>query len=298
MSKKRMGKGLSALIPSDVEESILHEVSQPASRKAENDHSTLVEITEIIPSESQARTDFDSKKLEELANSIKEHGILQPLLVRRNKEYYELIAGERRLRAAKSAGLKSVPVILIQADNDKAAEMGLIENLQREDLNAMEEAAAFHDMMSLYGHTQESLAKTISKSRSYVANSLRLLSLDPATKKMIEDGKLSAGHGRALLTVKSDLRRDQLREHILKDHLSVRQAESMAKDMNEIHGKKKESNKPDIDPFYRYMENKLRDRFQTKIKISGDDHGGKIEMSYHNKEELERLLDMMIEMEK
>lgn len=293
-----MGKGLSALIPSDVEESILHEVSQPASKEVESDHSTLVEITKIIPSESQARTDFDSKKLEELANSIKEHGILQPLLVRRNKEHYELIAGERRLRAAKSAGLKSVPVILIQADNDKAAEMGLIENLQREDLNAMEEAAAFHDMMSLYGHTQESLAKTISKSRSYVANSLRLLSLDPATKKLIEDGKLSAGHGRALLTVKSDLRRDQLREHILKDHLSVLQAESMAKDMNEIHGKKKEPNKPDIDPFYRYMENKLRDHFQTKIKISGDDHGGKIEMSYHNKEELERLLDMMIEMEK
>ncbi len=298
MAKKRMGKGLSALIPSDVEESILHEVSQPASREAESDHSTLVEIKEIIPSESQARKDFNSKKLEELANSIKEHGILQPLLVRRNKEHYELIAGERRLRAAKSAGLKSVPVILVQADNDKAAEMGLIENLQREDLNVMEEAAAFHDMMSLYGHTQESLAKTISKSRSYVANSLRLLSLDPATKKLIEDGKLSAGHGRALLTVKSNLRRDQLREHILKNHLSVRQAESMANDMNEIHGKKKEPNKPDIDPFYRYIENKLRDRFQTKIKISGDDHGGKIEMSYHNKEELERLLDMMIEMEK
>lgn len=298
MAKKRMGKGLSALIPSNVEESILHESETSILHEAEKIGSSMVDINQIYASESQARTDFDSKKLEELSNSIKEHGILQPLLVRKNKDHYELIAGERRLRAAKLAGMKSVPVVLIQADNDKAAEMGLIENLQRENLNAMEESCAFHEMMTLYGHTQESLSKTISKSRSYVANSLRLLSLDPTTKKMIEDGKLSAGHGRALLTVKSELRRDQLRERILKEHLSVRQAESLAKDLNEFHSRKKEKLKSDTDPFYHFMENKLRDRFQTKIKITGNENGGKIEMSYHNKEELDRLLDMMIEAEK
>lgn len=295
MPKKRMGKGLGALIPAELEETILQEKAE-----AEKENNTIAEVNikEIHAARSQARMDFDDKKLEELSISVREHGVLQPLLVRKVEDQYELVAGERRLRAAKKVGLKKVPVVFFAADNEKAAEMGLIENIQREDLNVMEEAAAYKEMTEKYGHTQESLSKVLGKSRSYIANTLRLLTLEEEVKTAIEKGKISAGHGRALLAVKAEPRRKQLFEQIIKENLSVRQAEEAAKTLNEIRLKPKKKPRKTENPFYKEMENKLRDRFQTKIKISGNDKGGKIEFSYHSSEELERLLDLMVEIEK
>lgn len=300
MAKNRIGKGLGALMGATIDNSIFDENKETAEKPLKEEYKEAdkeLEIKKIHTARAQARTEFDEDKLEELASSIREHGVLQPLLVRETDGKIELIAGERRLRAAKKAGLKKVPVIYLTADHDKAAEMGLIENIQREDLNAMEEAAAYREMIDVHHHTQETLAKVLGKSRSYVANTLRLLTLDEQIKEYIKTGKLTAGHGRALLSVKAEPRRQQLLEKILKDELSVRQAEEAAKALNEVSVKKEKSVKETADPFYREMENKLRDRFQTKIKITGNSKGGKIELSYHNTEELERLLDMMIEME-
>lgn len=297
MPKKRMGKGLGALIPAELEETILQEEVEPTKKAAEKNAVVEVKIDEIRGARAQARNDFDDKKLEELASSIRTHGVLQPLLVRKMDDQYELVAGERRLRAAKKAGLKKVPVIFFTADHAKAAEMGLIENIQREDLNVMEEAAAYHEMLEKYGHTQESLARVLGKSRSYIANTLRLLTLDEEMKEQIQKGNISAGHGRAILSVKAELRRKQLFERILKENLSVRQAEEAAKALNEIKVKPIKRIRGTENPFYKEMENKLRDRFQTKIRISGNEKGGKIEFSYHNSEELERLLDLMVEVE-
>lgn len=300
MAKKRIGKGLSALIPTDLEESILSENSNTKTEKSkeikENGISEI-EIGFIHSAKNQARKDFDEDKLKELADSVSKHGVLQPLLVRYVASGYELVAGERRLRAAKLVGLSKVPVLILSAENDQAAEMGLIENIQREDLNAMEEAMAYREMMDHYFYTQETLAKALGKSRSYIANTLRLLTLDDGVKKYIKDGILSAGHGRALLSVKAEPRRQQLLEKILKDNLSVRQAEELAKSFNEVVHNTEKKLSVTKNPFYREMENKLRNRFQTKIKISGNGKGGKIELSYHNSEELERLLDMLVEIE-
>lgn len=299
MAKKRMGKGLGALIPTALEESILQEEKKEVipETKQEEQNSFEVDIKIIKAARSQARSEFDDKKLEELADSIREHGVLQPLLVRKIDKGYELVAGERRLRAAKKVGLKKVPIIILVADHNKAAEMGLIENIQREDLNAMEEAIAYREMIDVYHHTQESLAKTLGKSRSYIANTLRLLTLNEETRKYLKEGKITAGHGRALLMVKAEPRRKQLLDQILKEDLSVRQTEEIAKSLNEVKTKTEKKVRTTTNPFYREMENKLRDRFQTKIKISGNAKGGKIELSYHNSEELERLLDMLIETE-
>lgn len=300
MPKKRMGKGLDAFFSAELEESILGEDPkvEAHSETASEDHDDAeLEIEKIHASRSQARTSFADDKLAELTESVREHGVLQPLLIRKVDDTFELVAGERRLRAAKKVGLKKVPVVFLTADHEKAAEMGLIENIQREDLNAMEEAYAYREMMDRYGHTQESLAKVLGKSRSYIANTLRLLTLGEEVQTYLKEGKISPGHGRALLAVKAEPRRKQLLERILKENLSVRQSEDVAKALNEIKTKFQPKIRQTTNSFYKEMENKLRDRFQTKIKISGDEKGGKIELSYHNSEELERLLDMMIEIE-
>lgn len=244
MAKNRIGKGLGALMGATIDNSIFDENKETAEKPLKEEYKEAdkeLEIKKIHTARAQARTEFDEDKLEELASSIREHGVLQPLLVRETDGKIELIAGERRLRAAKKAGLKKVPVIYLTADHDKAAEMGLIENIQREDLNAMEEAAAYREMIDVHHHTQETLAKVLGKSRSYVANTLRLLTLDEQIKEYIKTGKLTAGHGRALLSVKAEPRRQQLLEKILKDELSVRQAEEAAKALNEVSVKKEKS---------------------------------------------------------
>ena len=296
-SKKRIGKGLGALIPTEIEESILNDAKK--NREPREDGGVLyIAADKIKAASKQARSVFDDEKLAELTQSVREHGVIQPLLVRATANGYELIAGERRLRAAKAAGLKVVPAIKAEADDIKAAEMGLIENIQREDLNALEEAAAYAKMIEEYGYTQESLSATLAKSRSHIANTLRLLSLDAKTKELLSANVISAGHGRALLAVKAEPRRDQLLKRILKENLSVRQAEEAAKALNSLTPKAAKHEVQPVNEFFQQMENKLRDCYQTKIRISGTQSNGRIEFSYGSEEELERLLDLMIEGEK
>ncbi len=211
-----LGRGLGALLGDDV-------------LKTESTGSLSLPISQVESCSSQPRKSFDEASLAELADSIREHGIIQPLTVRKLASgYYQIIAGERRWRAARIAGLQEVPVIVIEADDRKAAELAMIENLQREDLNPMEEAAGFQSLIETYHMTQEEAAKRVGKSRSAVANSLRLLSLAPAVRQLVEEGKLSAGHARALLPLSPALQ-EKAAEAVVSGGLSVRQTEALAK---------------------------------------------------------------------
>lgn len=291
MVKRGLGKGLGALLPA--EESLAGD--------APNDGGVLaVPLAQISPNREQPRQVFDDDKIDELADSVREHGILQPIVLRKVAEdRYELIMGERRLRAAKKAGLKEIPAVLREAEDKNMAELALIENLQREDLTPLEEAAAFQSMMADYGHTQESLAASLGKSRSYIANSLRLLSLDEVEKDALMANLITPGHARALLSVKLEDNRVCLLREIKKNHLSVRQAEDLAKKLNDH-----DANKPLKRPlqaekpiFYRQMEDKMRTRFGTKVEIRKVGKGGRIEIDYYSEEDLNRILSLFIEEE-
>lgn len=300
-NKRGLGRGLSALIPA-AEEAFIKPTVETCEERQINHSPEQILISKIKAGSEQARRNFADDKMEELAESIRRHGVLQPLVVRKKGNDYELIAGERRLRAAKTAGLKKVPVITVEADNDKAAELGLIENLQREDLSALEEAAAFRRMMDEYHYTQEALSETLGKSRSYIANSLRLLALDEKEKTALEQGLITAGHGRALLSVKNTEGRVFLFDEIIKRGLSVRQAEEMAKRINGVGGgeAKPAPKQPRsaIFTFQRQMEDKLRQQFGTKVKIRGTERGGKIEIDYYSEDDLNRILSLVVEEEK
>ncbi|HIZ77933.1 MAG TPA: ParB/RepB/Spo0J family partition protein [Firmicutes bacterium] len=305
-NKRGLGRGLGALIPAAEEEFMMENSKKPSNTAApennEGEHaSDQVPVSKIKAGSEQARKNFTDDKMEELTESIRRHGVLQPLVVRKKGKFYELIAGERRLRAARAAGLKEVPILLVEADDDKAAELGLIENLQREDLGPLEEAMAFRRMMDEYHYTQESLSETLGKSRSYVANSLRLLSLDEKEKNCLEQGTITPGHGRALLSVKTAEGRVFLLDEIMKRGLSVRQAEEMAKRINSVgSGDTKpapKKNSPYLSSYQRQMEDKLRQQFGTKVKIRGTEQGGKIEIDYYSEEDLNRILSMVIEEE-
>ncbi len=218
MAKKGLGKGLSALIPTLTEEKGL-KVKE-------------IEVSEVKPNPNQPRQQFDGEAFKELVESVKKMGVIQPIVVRSKGFEYELIAGERRWRAAKEAGLKTIPAVIKQADEADSLEMALVENLHREDLNAIEEARAYQELVTRFGLTQEELAEKIGKSRSAVANSLRLLSLPPAVQQLLADGELTAGHARAILAVKDEEKQLRLAEKIISEGLSVREAEKQAQLLN------------------------------------------------------------------
>ncbi|MEG1336781.1 MAG: ParB/RepB/Spo0J family partition protein [Clostridiales bacterium] len=303
-NKRGVGKGLGALIPAATEEFILEGTvgATELELKADVGAQLLVDVKSISPSVEQSRKIFNDDKIEELTASIKAHGVIQPLIVREHgKNKYELIAGERRLRGAKQAGLKKVPVVIIEAEDNVVAELGLIENLQREDLSPLEEAQAFRRMMDDYGHTQESLGDILGKSRSYIANSLRLLTLTEAETESLRNGEITPGHARAVLSVKTADGRSFLLDEIIRKSLSVRQAEDLAKRINDVGEKPVKKQKTDkiiSTPFRREMENKLRQRFGTKVKIKTTPYGGCIEIDYYNEDDLDRILSMVVEEEK
>lgn len=300
-NKRGLGKGLSALIPTDTENFIMD--TPIPKEKAKADHGKMVEeipISKIIRGKEQSRMIFNEEKIEELAASIRTHGVLQPLVVRKAEKGYELIAGERRLRAGKAAGLKKLPVIVMEADDGLVAELGLIENLQREDLSPLEEAEAFRHMMDSFHYTQETLGDALGKSRSYIGNSLRLLHLSDAEKIFLKQGDITAGHCRALLSVKEPEGRGFLLDEIVNKGLSVRQAEDFAKRINDAAEKqpiKKKKTPTATTPFYREMENRMRHQFGTKVKIKSTSYGGCIEIDFYNNDDLERILNMVIEEE-
>ena len=272
-----LGRGLGALLGDDV---------------MKTEGSLYLPISQVESCSSQPRKYFDEESLAELADSIREHGIIQPLTVRKlSSGYYQIIAGERRWRAARMAGLDEVPVIVIEADDRKAAELAMIENLQREDLNPMEEAAGFQSLIENYHMTQEEAAQRVGKSRSAVANAMRLLSLAPSVAAMVEDGRLSAGHARALLTLSPALQ-EKTAETIVHSELSVRQTEAL---VNRLRAEKKEA--PQKDPnavnYTLEAQKELSSKMGRGVKIVTGRKKGRIELEYYGLDDLNDLLEAL-----
>jgi ParB family transcriptional regulator, chromosome partitioning protein len=275
VKKTGLGRGMAALLPV-VEEDGKKYFSCP--------------IEEIRPNRDQPRKKFSVEKLEELAASIREKGIIQPLVVRKVSDSYEIITGERRWRAAQKAGLHEVPVVIRDVSDDIALEMALIENIQREDLNAMEQAEAFHELMEKFHLSQEEMAKRVGKDRSTVANSLRLLKLPIEIKNDILDERLSMGHARALLALDSHEHMAQARDEVLKKHLSVRETENLVKRMKAKRiSRPKHSPGPEIAS----VVDQLKRRFMTKVTLRQSGKGGRIEISYATSDELTRIIDIL-----
>jgi ParB family chromosome partitioning protein len=277
MAKKTgLGKGIGALL-TVVEEERGNYFSCP--------------IEDIKPSKSQPRKTFSNEKLEELAASIREKGIIQPLVVRKIGDHFELIAGERRWRASQRAGLREVPVVIQDVSDDTAVEMALIENIQREDLNAVEEAEAYHALLEKYSLSQEELARRVGKERSTVANSLRLLKLPPEIKRDIVEERLAMGHARALLALDSPEQMKRGREEIIRKHLTVRETESLVKRLksNRVRSPKKQ-----LDPQMTDLVEQLKRHFKAKVAFRQGNRGGKIEISYATQDDLTRIIDIII----
>lgn len=279
--KKGLGKGLNALLPDDIPQNI------------EDKDFTELKITEIEPNKNQPRRDFNREKLEELAESIKQHGIIQPLVVVKNSlGMYTIVAGERRWRAAKLAGIKTVPAVIKDYSKEEIAQIALIENLQREDLNPIEEATGYRVLMEEYNMTQEDVSQSVGKSRSTIANSVRLLVLEDSIKKLIINGEISGGHARAVLSLPTKEQRIILCERIINEGLNVRQAENIAKTMQSGGNKKIKGTKQEFRIELDSIEDKLSRGFGTKVKISQGSKKGKIEIEYYNNKDFDRILNM------
>ena len=249
------------------------------------------------PGLKQPRKRFDEETLADLADSIRTHGIIQPLTVRRlSSGYYQIIAGERRWRAAKLAGLSEVPAVIIEADDRKVMELGLIENLQREDLNPMEEAMGYRTLMEEYGLTQEETAQRVGKSRPAVANALRLIALPDAIRHLVEEGQLSAGHARALLSISSSTLQKKLAQKIIAEGLSVRQTEALAKRFAREEAQEETAYAAPPDPMKLYRDAAAKDlttRWGRKVSITMGPKKGKLEFEFYNDEDLTELLDRL-----
>ena len=274
-----LGRGLGALLGDDV-------------MKTESSGSLSLPISQVETCSSQPRKRFDDESLQELADSISQHGIIQPLTVRKlSSGYYQIIAGERRWRAARLAGLQEVPVIVIEADDRKAAELAMIENLQREDLNPMEEAAGFQSLIESYHMTQEEAAQRVGKSRSAVTNALRLLGLTPSVRKLVEEGKLSAGHARALVPLSPSLQ-ESAASAIVSGGLSVRQTEALVKRLS-AEKKEAQAKDPDEVDYLAEAQNELKARLCRGVKIVPGRKKGRIELEYYGVDDLNDLLDAL-----
>ncbi len=283
MAKGGLGKGLDALLGD-------------ASLQSQEGSSLTLPISQVQPGLNQPRKRFDDEALADLADSVRIHGIIQPLTVRRlSSGYYQIIAGERRWRAAKLAGLTEVPALIIEADERKVMELGLIENLQREDLNPIEEAKGYKVLMEDHGLTQEAVAQRVGKSRPAVANAVRLLELPDPVQSLLEEGRLSAGHARALLSLSDGSQQRSLAQRIVNEGLSVRQVEDAVKALQKGGGKAKGKDKP-VDPYKIYRDaaaKDLSDRFGRKVSIVHGSKKGKVELEYYDDNDLNALLDLL-----
>ena len=285
MAKRKMesglGRGLNALL------------GDPEIQTA-GEGSVSLPISQVEPGLNQPRKRFDPEALEELRQSIEIHGVIQPLTVRRlSTGYYQIIAGERRWRAAKAAGLDEVPAVIIEADDRKVMEIGLIENLQREDLNPAEEARGYRTLLEEYGLTQEQLAQRMGKSRPAVANTLRLLALPDSVLELVETGELSAGHARAILPLPSPEAQLACAKKVVEGQLSVRQTEALVKALNKPEVDKPKPELPDLKLYLEELERDLSGSLGRKVKIAHKGKKGRIELEYYGDEDLELLLDAL-----
>lgn len=292
MAARGLGKGLDALIPSAVGESTKAKKSTQEGEIQEK-ADTLVKITKVEPNREQPRKNFDEDALLELAESIKQFGLLQPILVQDRKDHYEIIAGERRWRAAKLAGLKEVPVIIKNLTEQEIVEISLIENIQRENLNPIEEAQAYKRLLTEFNLKQDEVAERVSKSRTAVTNSMRLLKLCDDVQQMVIDEMLSTGHARALLSIEDQGQQYAIAQKIFDEKLSVRDVEKLVKNLNKPEKPKKVPEK-NLEVFYQDIEEKLKQTLSTKVSISSKDNGaGKIEIEFYNNEDLDRFVDLL-----
>ena len=304
-TKKGLGRGLNQLIPTGDEartkskstpgettKTITKEVVKEVVKEVEQ----KVKITQIEPNKSQPRKQFDEDALQELADSIKQYGVLEPLIVTKKGKFYEIIAGERRWRAARLAGVKEVPVVIREYTDREIMEISLIENIQREDLNPIEEALAYESLINEYSLTQEEVAEKVSKNRSTIANSLRLLKLCDEVRQMIIEDKLTTGHARALIPIEDAELQTEAANFIFDNKLSVRDTEIYIKKLLSIPKESKENivATNDLSIFYNDIESRLKDILGAKIAIkSKNNEKGKIEINYYSQDELERITEML-----
>jgi ParB family chromosome partitioning protein len=278
--KKGLGKGLGALITTaDTGDTGVKEIR----------------INDIEPNSGQPRKNFNDEKLSQLAESIKQHGVVQPLIIQREDSGYKIVAGERRWRAAKLAGLKTVPVIIRDLSDKQVMEIALIENLQREDLNPIEEAEAYNKLIDDFGMTQEEISNTVGKSRPAIANSLRLLSLQEQIRRKLIEGEISSGHARALLAIESKSLQLKAVDEIIRKKLSVRETELLVKRLNT---KKKVKTSKTDEAEYKAIEDRFREVFGTKVKIMNKQKNGKIVIEYYSLDELDRIIGLVENMKR
>lgn len=283
---KGLGKGLDSLIPSIEIEEIVEE-------KVEGGAPFMMDIHKVEPNRDQPRKIFEEDSLAELADSIRQYGILQPLLVQKQEDYYSIIAGERRWRAARLAGLKEVPVVIKELNRQESMEIALIENIQRQDLNPVEEARAYQMLIQEFGLKHEELADRVSKSRTAITNSMRLLKLDESVLDMLIRGDLTQGHARALLAIDDQELQLHAAQTVIDKNLTVRETEKLVRNILEPPVKKEKTELPG-QAVYRDIEKKLKDRLGTKVAISRkDENQGRIEISYYSVDELERIIEML-----
>lgn len=282
MASKNLGRGLSALFGEDTPQ------TPPVREIKPRGGFRTIPLRKIEPNQAQPRRTFDEEALKELENSIRRHGVLSPITVRATQNgMYQIIAGERRWRAARRAGLESIPAMVVEADDQTMMELAMIENLQREDLNPIEEAEGFRALIDDFGMKQEVVAERVGRSRSAVANSLRLLSLSDEIRAMLSEGKLTAGHARAVLAVQDESKREQAARAIAESGMSVRQAEAFAKKQNKPEKPAKQP--PFAVNYYEEIQNKLESTLGRKVHVSGKKNKGTIELEFYGNEDLERL---------
>jgi ParB family chromosome partitioning protein len=279
MPKRALGKGLQALIPESINETDEHEIQE-------------LRISDIDPNDLQPRKVFDENALSELAQSIKQYGVIQPITVKPVDDRYMIVTGERRWRAARIAGLKTIPAIVKEFDTKEILEIALIENLQREDLNPIEEAMALKTLIDDFELTQEELAVRVGKSRSAIANTIRLLNLPQSVQDMTMNGLLSAGHARALLSVESEELQQNLAKSVVEKELTVRELEELIKRQNKEHNRLDKRNKSSYMPFQEYADSLSR-MLGTKVNIVSGKRKGRIEIEYYDAEDLYRILDVL-----
>lgn len=289
-----------AVSPAEESTSSIQSVESDLSEQSINSETSgtavvEIRISEIVPNKDQPRTEFDETSLEELTESIRQFGVIQPLLVQKKGKYFEIIAGERRWRAARKAGLKTVPVVIRDYSEKETVEISLIENIQRQDLNSIEEAKAYRRLLDEFGMTQDEIAKRVSKSRTAVTNSVRLLNLEHNVQKMVMDGDLSAGHARALLGLSDPELQRKAAEEVIRGELSVRETELLVKELLKPKKEKREKKvNEQLEAVYHEMENRLTEQIGTKVRIlHGRGKRGKIEIEYYSQDDLNRIIDLI-----
>mgnify|MGYP005956237423 CR=1 FL=1 len=295
--KKGLGKGLDSLITDKVNTKPVASKNNPTPKSEHAADAIMMNITKVEPNREQPRKKFDEDALLELAESIKQYGVLQPLLVQEREDYYEIVAGERRWRAAKIAGIKEIPVIIKKLTRQEIMEISLIENIQREDLNPIEEAIAYKRLLTEFHLKQDEVAERVSKSRTAVTNSMRLLKLDERVQQMVIDDMITTGHARALLGIEDVEKQFATAQKIFDENLSVRETEKLVKKIQnnkDIPVEKKKVSDPAMEAIYHDLEEKMKSILGTKVAINKkDDQKGKIEIEYYSMDELDRIIDLI-----